>query len=217
MKNYGKGGRNYLPGLVLLCFLMGCNETPRTPVVINNKPQQNATTGIPVSGPAGIPFDQSPLDIIYYPVDFPKLKSQNSSSESLPRIRILYSRPQRHGRVIFGELQKYGTPWRMGANEATEVELFSDATINGKKLAKGRYIMYCIPEAEKWTIAFNTNLYTWGLEFDKSKDVLRVDLPIEILPEPCEVMTMHFSGDSPNQADLWVEWDMVRTSIPFKF
>ena len=40
--------------------------------------------------------------------------------------------------------------------------------------------LYCIPYAEKWTIIFNTNLFTWGLHMDKSKDIFRVDIPVSV-------------------------------------
>lgn len=210
--------------LALLCLLsvpvyFSCNDKPRGPVVVNKTTEKNGSTGTsPIlvnAKPPASPFDQSPLDIVYFPVDYPKLKSQRSAPQ-LPKIRVLYSRPQRHGRVIFGQLEKYGHPWRMGANEATEIELFENASINGKKLAKGRYIMYCIPKEESWTIVFNSNLYTWGLEFDTTKDVLHVSVPVQKLNSPSEVLTMQFSDDN-GSALLAIEWDMVRTVIPFRF
>src|SRR5687768_2238865 len=88
------------------------------------------------------PADQSPMDMIYYPVDYPKLKMTKSIATG-PLVRIIYSRPQKQGRAIFGELLKYGEHWRLGANEATEIEFFEPAIIQGKKINPGRYILYC--------------------------------------------------------------------------
>ncbi len=64
------------------------------------------------------PVDKSQLDMCYYPVNYPVLKIQDKITEPLVA-RIIYSRPQKNGRQIFGELVTYGEVWRLGANEAT--------------------------------------------------------------------------------------------------
>ncbi|HMX78835.1 MAG TPA: DUF2911 domain-containing protein, partial [Ferruginibacter sp.] len=69
------------------------------------------------------PLDKSPMDVSYYPVNYPLLKVQGKSTEPLVA-RVIYSRPQKNGRVIFGELIGYGSVWRLGANEATEIEFY---------------------------------------------------------------------------------------------
>ena len=81
------------------------------------------------------PLDKSPMDMSYYPVNYPILKIQNKVTEPLA-IRVIYSRPQLNGRKVFGGLQEYGEVWRLGANEATEIEFFKDVTINNKKIKK---------------------------------------------------------------------------------
>lgn len=211
--------------LCLLAFvLFSCENTPQTPVVVNQSlpANNNYTAGYSLQNIVPAVLDQSPLDIIYYPIDFPKLKSKGEIS-GLPKIRVLYSRPQLHDRPIFGELQKYGQPWRMGANEATEIELFENALINGKTLEKGRYIMYCIPQADYWTIAFNKELYTWGLQFDASEDVLRIEVPVVHLARRHEVLHMFFEEAASglklttNSAKLVLEWEQISASILFKF
>src|SRR5450432_3882355 len=82
------------------------------------------------------PLDKSPMDISYYPAGYALLKIEDKVTEPLA-IRLIYSRPQLNGRKIFGELQAYGEVWRLGANEATEIEFFTDVRINGKKISKG--------------------------------------------------------------------------------
>ena len=105
--------------------------------------------------------DKSPMDVSYYPNNYPILKIQNKAAEPLAA-RILYSRPQKQGRKVFGELVEYGKVWRLGANEATEIEFFRDVNIAGNIITKGRYIIYCIPHEDKWTIKLNSNLYGKG-------------------------------------------------------
>src|SRR5579872_1772066 len=83
------------------------------------------------SKPANL--DTSPLDISYYPVDYPVLKIQDKATVPLIA-RVLYSRPQKKGRKLFGDLVAYGQVWRLGANEATELEFFQDVKIDNKKV-----------------------------------------------------------------------------------
>src|SRR2546428_189379 len=82
------------------------------------------------------PVDKSPMDMSYYPNNYPVLKIQDKITEPLVA-RIIYSRPQKNGRTIFGELVEYGKVWRMGANEATEIEFYKNVKIGGKKIPKG--------------------------------------------------------------------------------
>ena len=51
--------------------------------------------------------DKSPLDESYYPNNYPLLKIQGKSTEPLIA-RVIYSRPQKNNRVIFGELGERG-------------------------------------------------------------------------------------------------------------
>ena len=107
------------------------------------------------------PLDKSPMDMSYFPINYPILKIQNKITSPLV-MRVIYSRPQVNGRKIFGGLQEYGEVWRLGANEATEIEFFKDVEINRKKIKKGRYTLYAIPYADKWTLIVNKDTDTWG-------------------------------------------------------
>lgn len=161
-------------------------------------------------------LDKSPMDMSYYPANYPILKIQNKITEPLTA-RIIYSRPQKNGRVVFGELVEYGQVWRLGANEATEIELFKDARIGNSRLRKGRYTMYCIPYPTKWTIIFNKETDTWGaFQYDPKKDVLRVDVKTEKLADPTEAFTMIFEKNNGG-ADLIMTWDDVMTRLPFSW
>lgn len=204
---------------IALSFLAACNSSTPTPAPDSSAARKtnggSASQIIVNPKPVSGIFDQSPMDMIYFPTEFPKLKSQRQASGD-PKVRVIYSRPQRHNRAIFGGLQKYGQPWRMGANEATEIQLFSPATVNGQKIAKGTYTLYCIPQEKEWTIAFNSARYTWGLQFDPANDVLRTTIPVEAVEEPVEALTMFFT-DENGKAMLHIEWDHVKAQLPFSF
>jgi hypothetical protein len=161
------------------------------------------------------PLDKSPMDISYYPSNYALLKIQDKISEPLV-IRLIYSRPQLNGRKVFGELQEYGQVWRLGANEATEIEFFKDVKINGKKIKKGRYTLYCIPYQDKWTIIINKETDTWGsFKYDQAKDVVRADVPVT-KNDPTEALTIVFER-SVSGANMLMYWDDVKTSLPIQF
>ncbi|HET9056686.1 MAG TPA: DUF2911 domain-containing protein [Chitinophagaceae bacterium] len=161
------------------------------------------------------PIDKSPLDISYFPANYPQLK-MTGQEKNEPEMRVIYSRPFRDGRKVFGTLQKYGEVWRLGANEATEIEFFKDVTIHGKKIVAGRYILYCIPYENKWTIILNNDLFTWGLKINSSKDILTTDVPVEKLSTPFEALTMVFET-AKDGANLIIAWDDVKVSLPVSF
>lgn len=162
------------------------------------------------------PVDKSPMDMSYYPVGYPVLKIQDKATEPL-LARVVYSRPQRNGRSIFGDLVEYGKVWRMGANEATEVEFFQTVRIGGARVRKGRYTLYCIPYAEKWTMIINRETDTWGsFKYDESKDVTRFDVPVLKQTDPVESLAMYFEK-SATGVYLVMAWDNVRVNLPITF
>jgi hypothetical protein len=163
--------------------------------------------------------DQSPMDMSYYPGNYPLLKMDRKIKEPLVG-RVIYSRPHKKGRVIFGNTAKslcpYGKEWRLGANEATEIEFFRDVFIKSNRVERGRYVLYCIPYPDKWTLVFNSNLYTWGLHMDHSKDILKVDVPVQQLAPSLEDFTMVFLPATYG-TDLLMAWDNVKVLMPVSF
>ncbi len=201
--------------IAFLFLLAGCGNDSGggEKVMINPKKDSHLVKKEAVNPYASI--DISPMDISYFPEDYPILKMSGKVSD-LPKARVIYSRPHRQGRTIFGALLKYGEPWRLGANEATEIEFFQPVTIQGKTVKKGRYILYCIPEANKWTIIFNTNLFCWGLKLDSKYDIARFDASVQPAPTSIEYFTMTFEKTAPG-ADLLMAWDGVTARLPIVF
>jgi Protein of unknown function (DUF2911) len=157
--------------------------------------------------------DKSPLDIAYYPDNYPLLKIQDKTSEPM-LARVLYSRPQKGGRVIFGGLIEYGKVWRLGANEATEIEFFQNVKINNVKIKKGRYTLYAIPNADKWTYIVNRENDTWGsFRYDQKKDLVRMDVPVQKQSETSESFSIVFEKINGG-FNLSVLWDDVKATLP---
>lgn len=160
------------------------------------------------------PLDKSPMDASYYPAGYPILKIQDKATEPLIA-RVIYSRPQKNGRVVFGELVEYGKVWRMGANEATEVEFFKDVKIGGKKIKKGRYTAYALVNEDKWTIILNSETDTWGaFKYDPKKDVVRVDVPVQKDSEQVEALAIQFEKEGGAGFSMVVAWDEILVKLP---
>ena len=210
---------NHIPGTAAVFLL-----SVATFLSCNNKDNKNSTakpidTVLHSKQPGGyVSSDQSPMDMSYFPEDYPLLKMNGDSAP--PIARVIYSRPQKKGRLIFGNteqsLRQYGKEWRLGANEATEIEFFREVSIAGKKVNKGRYIIYCIPYEDKWTIVLNNNLFTWGLHMDSKKDIFKTDIPTMVQSPSVEDFTMQFEP-SVSGTDLLMAWDNVKAILPISF
>lgn len=201
--------------IILLVFVAACSDQEKE--VPAEQPIKNDTPLVDLkkTSNAYTPVDISPMDMIYFPVDFPVLKMAGNASAN-PVVRVIYSRPHREGRKIFGQLLKYGEPWRLGANEATEIEFFQPVRINGKSIRPGRYILYCIPMQDKWIMIFNNNIYAWGLKIPQNKNAVQVEIPVTVAEPQAEFFTMWF--EKTNQgADLVMTWDDVMTRMPVEF
>jgi len=180
----------------------GNNTVTITPTVTTNKPvEKDLQPGL----------DKSPMDMSYYPVDYPKLKMSGNAEPLIAR--VIYSRPQKNNRTVFGDLIKYGSLWRLGANEASEIEFFKDVIINNKKVLKGRYVIYCIPQENTWTLVLNNDLYTWGLKIDSTKDAYKFDIPVAKTRFPYELFTMEFEKADKGM-QLIMEWDSIKAALP---
>ncbi|RYD72886.1 MAG: DUF2911 domain-containing protein [Sphingobacteriales bacterium] len=164
-------------------------------------------------------IDQSPMDISYCPAEYPQNKMKGIATSG-PVARVIYSRPHKKGRTIFSNdtksLCQYGKPWRLGANESTEIEFFEPVMIGGKNMQPGRYVMYCIPYPDKWQIIFNSNLNSWGLHMDSSKDVFQTEIPVQQQSPAIEDFTMLFQ-ETAEGADLLMTWDNVKALLPVTF
>ncbi len=158
-------------------------------------------------------LDKSPMDMTYFPSNYPVLKIQDKVTEPLIA-RIIYSRPQKSGRIVFGELVEFNKIWRLGANEATEIEFYRDVKIDGKKVVKGKYTIYALVNPTQWTIIFNKETDTWGaFKYNEKKDVVRMTLPVQKNAEPVEAFTMMFDKTT-NGMMLHTFWDDVKVSLP---
>jgi len=127
-------------------------------------------------------------------------------------ISIDYSQPSVKGRTIGKEIAPYGEVWRTGANEATVFETNKDVTIEGKTLPTGKYSLYSIPGADKWTLIFNKTWKQWGTAYKEADDVLRVDVKPLKAPTATEKMTF----DIAKNGEVSLKWADTKVNFMVK-
>ncbi|MGA8853042.1 MAG: DUF2911 domain-containing protein [Christiangramia sp.] len=149
--------------------------------------------------------DASPMDLALY-------RDKNDAAVA----RIIYSRPQKRNREIFGKLVPYGEVWRTGANEATELTLYKDMKVADAIVKAGTYTLYTIPGEKEWTVILNNKTNTWGAyEYTNKEDKVRINVPVRQAPNTIESLSMAFE-EANNGANLLIGWDDSYVKVPFK-
>jgi len=134
---------------------------------------------------------------------------------------LCYGAPSVRGREIFGGLEEYGEPWRMGADEPTTLHLSSRANVGGVALQPGSYSIYAIPGESQWQIFINTNVARWGIPIDaavRATEIGSFTVTPQPLPEMVETLTYEFeeaAGGEPG-GELLLEWDRTLIRIPIE-
>ncbi|MDR9400295.1 MAG: DUF2911 domain-containing protein [Psychroflexus sp.] len=150
-------------------------------------------------------LDKSPMDAIIVRAD-----------DNAPLVRIIYSRPKKRGREIFGELVPYNKVWRTGANESSEITFYQPMFLGDQHIDKGTYTLYTIPHKNNWTIIINEAVNTWGAyNYDPALDVARHKVEAKSTPATVENFSMAFR-QADNGVDLVVGWDQTFVEVPFK-
>lgn len=159
---------------------------------------------------------------IGYGILFPKSPPGEASiSSNGLNVKVTYSRPSKRGRLIFGEvsagaLLPYGKYWRLGANAATEITFSRDINFGGQPVNAGSYRMYAVPGASTFQIILNSELgvtLSGASEPDHSKDVLKIDVPVQTNAIETETFTINFVSDS-GAIRMDFLWDTLLLSIP---
>ncbi|MBL7834443.1 MAG: DUF2911 domain-containing protein [Cyclobacteriaceae bacterium] len=143
-----------------------------------------------------------------------------SYTEGDLKITVLYNRPSKRGRKIFGELVPYGKVWRTGANEATTFETNKPLEMDGKTLAAGKYSLWTIPDSTTWTVIFNSEYGQWGINHtgeanrNPANDVLALPILAVNQERTFEQFTIAFEKVG-EEAEMVLLWDNTVVAIPF--
>ena len=128
-------------------------------------------------------------------------------------ISITYGRPYLKDRVI-GETvdPMVGQVWRLGADEATTLKTDADLMIGDTPIAAGEYTLFVLTTLtteDAWQLIVNRQIDQWGLVYDESQDLARIDMDLEVLPQPVDQLLISVEGGR-----LKVDWGTARASVP---
>lgn len=163
--------------------------------------------------------DISPMDMAHYPGKSAYTNYLKGEEINIkPKIQVVYSRPFKKGRKVFGELLKTGSTWRVGANQSTEITFFEDVTIGGLELKRGRYALYAEIKDGNWDMIFSKDLPAWGAaNRDESKDVGRTTVSLSSDSEVLENLSIIFEEKSNKLVHMVIGWDTTRAELPITF
>lgn len=136
----------------------------------------------------------------------------------ITEIEVVYSRPAKKDRVIFGDLVQYDAMWRTGANKNTMITT-SDVMVFGKDTLKaGTYAIFTKPGKSSWEIYFYTDTENWGTpeNWEESKVALMVKAEAINKSDVVESFTIGFENVMPKGAVLSFSWDKIDVNVPFK-
>jgi hypothetical protein len=150
-------------------------------------------------------LDTSPHDIVYF----------RANKISPPTIKVLYGRPKKNGREIFGEVIPYGKIWKVGANEATEVVFYQDVIFGETEVKAGTYVLYAIPQINEWVLILSSNTDVWETsEYQRKYDVARATAKVS-KAEFLEAFSIGFK-DKGKHVNMVLAWDTTRITAPIK-
>ncbi|MGB3590859.1 MAG: DUF2911 domain-containing protein [Nonlabens sp.] len=147
----------------------------------------------------------SPLDVVIQ-------RDDNGAAVT----RVIYSRPSKRSREIFGNLVPYKQVWRTGANEATEIEFYKDVKIQDQLIPAGTYSIYTIPYEDSWTFIINQATTQWGTQYDQDLDVARFQIPTYPSPDTIESFSISLVENAGNKATLFMGWDDTISACEFE-
>ncbi len=147
----------------------------------------------------------------------PSPKSMVHKRIGLTDVTVNYGSPGVKGRTIFGGLVPYDKIWRAGANEATTIELSTDAKVGGKAIPAGIYSLFTIPTEGEWTVIINKVANQWGAyKYSKDEDVARFSVAQKESDHSHERMKFGFKNLTDNSANLVLAWADLMVPIPIE-
>ena len=161
-------------------------------------------------------LDKSPMDAVTYPrsAAFANYLDEDNPDRNA-KIKVLYSRPYKKDRDVFGALVKFGEEWRLGANESTEIIFYQNVEIGGSTVPRGIYTMRAAVNKDSWDIILSTQRHTAGVSnLDKSKIVGQFKVMTEAAKDIREQFTIGFQKVDEGNVNMIMEWDDTRTVLP---
>ncbi len=133
----------------------------------------------------------------------------------LTDVEVEYSRPNKNGRVIFGDLVPHGELWRTGANAPTRMKFSGAVKLEGTEIPAGDYAVFTIPNANEWIVIFSKDAQVANTgAYKQENDAARITVKPIALPEVVETFTIGLADVKGDSATLYLDWD--KTRVPLK-
>lgn len=130
------------------------------------------------------------------------------------QITIDYGRPSLKGRDMFGMVQP-GMVWRLGMNQATNIETAGDLVVAGKEVKAGKYTLWAKKTgADSWVLAFHPKTGVWGQPELKEGYVAELPLKTAKAADSAEQLTITLAGNE-GKAGIKIHWGTVALTGSF--
>lgn len=172
--------------------------------------EKKAKGGLPVVSPPRL----SPHEMIYVRV--------GPSRQESTLVSISYGRPysakggKGEPRKIWGGLVKWDKADRLGSDEATTLMLEHPIEVQGKTIPAGVHTLYIVAsESGTSQLAFSDGrIGKWGIPVDETKDIARVDLNKEELPDDVNQLTLGLENHGTTGL-IKIKWEKTQYSVSF--
>ena len=125
------------------------------------------------------------------------------------RLTVDYGRPVLRDRDMLS-MAFPGMVWRLGMDQATEIESEGNLVIADKTITPGRYSLWAKKVGEsEWTLGFHPKTGIWGQPELRSGYVAELPLKLETVTESAERLTIKLS-EVCNRAVIDIEWGTSR-------
>lgn len=132
-------------------------------------------------------------------------------------VHVDYSSPSVRGRTVWNGLVAYDQVWVTGAHRATSIDFSTDVVINGQNIPRGEYAFFTIPSEKEWTLILNKNFdQHLADEYDRSLDVIRVNVQPQILDESVEALRYEVIPETENSGRIKVSWEKLSVALSIK-
>lgn len=103
------------------------------------------------------------------------------------------------------------------ANSSTKITFSQPVNFGGKSVEMGTYALFIVPTEKEWKIILNKDSQQWGAyEYDASKDVADVTVPVQKVADKEEWFEISFNPVNDHQTDMEIKWDHAKAVVQIK-
>jgi hypothetical protein len=106
--------------------------------------------------------------------------------------------------------------WRGGANAATTLHTDADLDIGGLAVPAGTYTLFIdISDPDNWKLIVNKKTGEWGLAYDASQDLGKVNFPTTTTPSLIENLKYTVKDLGGNRGSITLAWENKSATVDF--